>query len=115
MGYEIRKDLPCHAPVLHCAQPRDLGAHGRVRTCHIPADAIVAIQCWRAMLCLVRFRETEYTRTIVSFAATTPVIVVEFDASLSGAGLIWFARDSGAEVVLGVSAVDLSFLGFGTD
>lgn len=82
---------------------------------HIPADAIVAIQCWRAMLCLVRFRETDYTRTIVSFAEATPVIVVEFDASLSGAGLIWFTRDSGAEVVVGVSAVDLSFLGFGTD
>ena len=32
MGHEIWKNLPCHAPVLHCAQPRDLGAHGRVRT-----------------------------------------------------------------------------------
>lgn len=81
----------------------------------IPAEALIAIQCWRAMLCLVRYKEAEYTRTIVSFATTTPVVVAEFDASLSGAGLLWFMRSDGAEVAVGVSAVDLSFLSFGTD
>ena len=78
-------------------------------------EAVIAIQCWRAMLCLVRYRETEFTRTIESFAPTTPVIVAEFDASLKGAGLIWFARGGGTEVALGVCAVDLSFLEFGDD
>ena len=78
-------------------------------------EAIVAVQCWRAMLSLVRFRETEFTRTIASFAPATPVLVAEFDSSLTGAGVIWYARDSGTEVVLGVSAVDLGFLGFGVD
>ena len=67
------------------------------------------------MLCLVRYRETEFTRTIESFAPTTPVIVAEFDASLKGAGLIWFAREGDTEVALGVCAVDLSFLEFGDD
>ena len=77
--------------------------------------ATVAIQCWRAMLCLVRYREAEFTRTIESFVPTVPVSVAEFDASLSGAGLIWYAIEDGAEVARGVSAVDLTFLGFGTD
>lgn len=81
----------------------------------IPTEAVIAIQCWRAILCMVRYKEAEYTRTIVSFAATTPVVVAEFDASLSGAGILWFTRDSGAEVAVGVSAVDLSFLSFGSD
>jgi hypothetical protein len=67
------------------------------------------------MLCLVRFKETEFTRTIESFAPATPILVAEFDSSLSGAGLIWFVRTDGAEVVRGVSAVNLAFLGFGTD
>ena len=67
------------------------------------------------MLCLVRHRETEYTRSIVSFALSTPVVVVEFDASLDGAGLIWYSREHGAEVALGVGAVNLRFLGFGSD
>ena len=52
-------------------------------------EAIIAVQCWRAMLCLVRYRETEFTRTLESFTHTTPVVIAEFDASLSGAGLIW--------------------------
>ena len=81
----------------------------------IPTETIVAIQCWRAMLCLVRYRETEFTRTLESFAPATPVIIVEFDSSLSGAGLIWFLRHNGTEVAMGVSAVDLSFLAFGED
>jgi hypothetical protein len=82
---------------------------------HLSPEAIIAIQCWRAMLCLVRFKETEFTRTIESFAPATPILVAEFDSSLSGAGLIWFVRTDGAEVVRGVSAVNLAFLGFGTD
>ena len=81
----------------------------------LSVEAIVAIQCWRAMLCLVRYRETEFTRTIESFAPTTPILVAEFDASLIGAGLIWSVRDNGAEVIRGVGAVDLTSLGFGVD
>jgi hypothetical protein len=51
----------------------------------------------------------------VNFAFATPILVAEFDSSLSGAGLIWSVRTDGAEVVRGVSAVNLAFLGFGTD
>ena len=82
---------------------------------HWSGEAVIAIQCWRAMLCLVRYRETEFTRTIESFSHTTPVSIIEFDASLSGAGLIWSNRSTGAEVVVGVGAVDLTMLGFGAD
>ena len=81
----------------------------------LSAEAIVAIQCWRAMLCLVRHRETEFTRSIASFAPETPTVVAEFDSSLSGAGLIWYTRDSDAEVAMGVGAADLLFLEFGED
>jgi hypothetical protein len=81
----------------------------------LSTEAIVAIQCWRVMLCLVRFRETEFTRTIESFAPATPVLVAEFDSSLSGAGVLWFIRSNGAEEFIGVSAIDLTCLGFGVD
>lgn len=82
---------------------------------YLPSESVIAIQCWRAMLCMVRFRETEFTRTIESFSQSTPVLIAEFDSSLSGAGVIWYARDDGAEVAVGVSAVDLTFLQFGED
>jgi hypothetical protein len=51
-------------------------------------EAVIAIKCWRVMSCLVRFREKEFTRTLELFAPTTPILVAEFDSSLSGAGLI---------------------------
>lgn len=82
---------------------------------NLSAEAVVAIQCWRAMLCLVRHRKEEFTRSIASFAPETPTVVAEFDSSLSGAGLIWYTREGDAEVAVGVGAADLSFLGFGVD
>lgn len=82
---------------------------------YLSPEAIIAVQCWRAMLCLVRFKETEFTRTIQSFAPSTPVLVAEFDSSLSGTGVIWFVRENGAEVMRGVSAVNLMLLDFGFD
>jgi hypothetical protein len=82
---------------------------------HLSPEAIIAIQCRRAILSLVRFKETEFTRTIESFAPATPILVAEFDSSLSGAGLTWTVWTDSAEVVRGVSAVNLAFLGFGTD
>jgi hypothetical protein len=76
----------------------------------LSAEATVAIQCWRAMLCLVRQQETEFTRTIESFVLAVPAAIAKFDASLSGEGLIWYASEDGAEFAKGVCAVDLTFL-----
>ena len=60
----------------------------------------------------MQYRETE---TLESFDPANFTVLVEFDSSLSGAGLIWFHRSNGAEAVMGVSAVDLTFLEFGDD
>ena len=57
-------------------------------TFSLSAEARIAIKCWTAMLCLVRYQETRFTRTLESFAPSTPTSIAEFDASLSGAGLI---------------------------
>jgi hypothetical protein len=84
-------------------------------TFHLSKESQIAIKCWQAILCLVRYQETRFTRTLESFAPSFPAMVAEFDASLSGAGLIWSHRNNGTEAVVGVIAVDISFLQFGTD
>ena len=78
----------------------------------ISDEARIAIKCWQAMLCLVRHQESRFTRTIQSFAPTVPSSIGEFDASLTGAGMIWYEKTDGAEVARGVCAVDLTSLGF---
>ena len=81
----------------------------------LSSEASMAIRCWRAMLCLVRYRETDFTRTLESFVPTTSTVIAEFDASLQGAGVVWYSTINGAEKAGGVTAVDLSFLNFGDD
>jgi hypothetical protein len=76
-------------------------------TFHLSKESQIAIKCWQAMLCLVRYQDTRFTRTLESFAPSLPAIVAEFYASLSGAGLIWSHRSNGTEAVVGVSAVDI--------
>ena len=78
-------------------------------------EARIAIQCWRAILCLVKRQESRFTRTLESFSLATPSSIGEFDASLTGAGLIWYERSDGTEVARGVCAVDLTSLEFLTD
>ena len=81
----------------------------------ISAEAAIAIKCWLGMLCLMQDQESRFTRTLSSFVPTTPTITAEFDASLSGAGLIWYETVNGFEVARGVCAVDITHLGFDTD
>lgn len=81
----------------------------------LSTEAAIAIKCWRAIFCLVRYSETEFTRTLLSFAPVQSGIIAEFDSSLQGAGLVWYSRSKGAEVAVGVCAMELSFLGFGDD
>ena len=57
------------------------------------------------MLYLVHFDETHFTRPLFSFKDDPPVYIVEFDASLKGAGVVWYRRH----------AIDLHMLNFGGD
>ena len=56
-----------------------------------------------------------FTRSLEFFDDTSPTLVIKFDASLAGAGILWFRRVNGAEVCLEGSGVDLMFLGFKDD
>ena len=78
------------------------------------AEAKEAIRRWRAMLHLVHFDETRFSRPLFSFS-DPPVCIVEFDASLKGAGVVWWRRDGSTEECVGVSAIDLHMLNFGDD
>ena len=81
----------------------------------VPEEARIAIKSWQAMLCLVRYDETSFTRTLESFTSSSPTVTAEFDSSLSGTGVIWYHAVHGAEVAVGVCAVSLEFLGFQED
>ena len=78
-------------------------------------EARIAVRMWRAMLFLVRYDEVRFTRTLVSFNADLPKYIVEFDASLTGVGILLYRRVDGGEACLGGAAVDITVLGFEGD
>ena len=82
----------------------------------LPEEARRAIRGWRAMLYLVSFDEQQYSRRMGSFQPEQSRYVIEFDASLSGAGILWYQRlADGSEFAIGGSAVDLRGFRFGFD
>ena len=62
------------------------GRSDRYATFAVSEEAKQAIRLWRAMLFLVQYDELRFTRPFESFNDTSiPTLIVEFDASLSGA------------------------------
>ena len=79
----------------------------------LPEEARRAIRGWRAMLYLVSFDEQQYSQRMGSFLPGQLQYIIEFDASLSGAGILWYERlVDGSEFAIGGSAVDLRGFGF---
>jgi hypothetical protein len=67
----------------------------------------------RVLLMMIVVMAQDFTCTFNScwLVACGPVIIGEFDASLTGIGILWFLRDAfGAETLLGAAALDISFL-----
>jgi hypothetical protein len=57
------------------------------------ALAIMDVQMWRAFLCLLAFDEKNYARTIESFRVQVPLFKIEYDASLTGLGVVISQRN----------------------
>jgi hypothetical protein len=94
------------------------GVTNRCALVDFTIEAQRAVRMWRAMLVLLAEDELVFGKTIVSFVTdNNPRFIVEFDASLSGAGLLWYQRqkEDGSEVSMGGGAVDLRGLDFGSD
>jgi hypothetical protein len=81
----------------------------------ISEKACRAIRFLKDFLLMVATDEGRFARPSSSFEPSTHRYVIEFEASLSGVGLIWYrVDDEGNEVPVGGSAVDLLPLAFGS-
>lgn len=92
-----------------------VGRRDRHATFFLSEEAKCAIRCWRAMLFLVGYDEAKFTRTLESFDKRPAQYVVEFDASLTGAGVLIYQRLNAVEVCVVATATDLQKIEFGND
>ena len=78
----------------------------------LPPVACITIRLWRVALCALALDERRFARPLRSFKKLVPTVIVEFDASLLGVGILIFDLQDGQETVLGGCAVSLSSLEF---
>jgi hypothetical protein len=79
-------------------------------------SVIRAVQIFRCVFLLAMLHEDRFTRSLQSFQKTEPQMIIEFDASLNGGGILWFEKcPDGSERCLGTAAVNFSSLKFGSD
>jgi len=76
---------------------------GRLRnvSINLTVEAPGAVRCikmWRSLLCLLVTNGQEYQRPLSTFSQSPPTIVLEYDASLSGIGVIIYRCVDGAEI-----------------
>jgi hypothetical protein len=68
------------------------------------------LQIFRAIFLSAMLDELVFTRTLESFQPGKPQMMIEFDASLSGGGILYFDGVSGS--YLGASTIDICSLNF---
>lgn len=59
------------------------------------------IQHFRVLLGLIGVDERQFARSLDSFAEREPTIIIEFDASLSGIGLLYYSLENEKETFIG--------------
>lgn len=78
--------------------------------------AMRAVRVFRMFFMLVVVSPERFCRSLSSFEAASAEVIVEYDASLSGVGvLVYLCHPSRAECPVGGVSVDISSLNFGTD
>lgn len=60
----------------------------------LSVEGIEEVLMWRTWLCLVATREDHFARTLDSFQPRPSTIKIEYDASLTGIGLVIYRRDN---------------------
>ena len=70
------------------------------------------ISCFLVLLGLTAINSVRFARPIESYQLAEQDITIEFDASLTGVGLLYYKRSGTTEILLGGGAVDISMLNF---
>lgn len=82
---------------------------------HLTDQLVMTLRLFRAIFIMGILRDDLFSRPFRSFRMIQPQIVIEFDASLFGCGVILYAISGTEERFLGSVSVSLSTLKFGHD
>jgi hypothetical protein len=97
---------------LYCAY----AGKGRAQSFTLDEATLRSVRVIRLMLVMTVLEPLKFSRFMRSFRLRRITVIIEFDAFLSGIGIIWYVMDEeGNERPVGGVAVDILLLGFGED
>jgi hypothetical protein len=76
----------------------------------LKSASVITIWVWRAILCLLAINPILYSRDLESFRITQSTIKIEYDASLTGLGILLLQNDGDHWITWKVTSIDLPFL-----
>ena len=73
-------------------------------------EAKTSIRLWRAALCALNLEPAKFARPLHTFRTTPYKVVLEFDSSLKGVGVLVFVKPASEELIVGGCCVSLDCL-----
>jgi hypothetical protein len=73
------------------------------------------IRYFRVLLGLTAVNDVEFARPLKSFRKAKSNLIIEFDASLTGIGLLYYQQSGNDEILIGGGSVDISALHFASE
>ena len=94
---------------------REYAGRGQHTSFTISSQARHVIWFFRILLGLTAVCPERFSRTLISFRSVIPTIIIEFDASLQGVGILYYTPGAEHDILIGSCAIDISSLGFGSE
>jgi hypothetical protein len=81
----------------------------------ITSAARHVIWFFRILLGLIAICPDRFSRTLISCSHIVPTLIIEFDVSLQGIGILYYIPGDTQDTLIGSCAVDVSSLSFGSE
>jgi hypothetical protein len=94
---------------------KEYAGRGQHTSFTISSAARHVIWFFRILLGLTAVCPDRFSRTLISFRHIVPTLIIEFDASLQGIGILYYIPGDTQDTLIGSCAVDISSLGFGSE
>ena len=94
---------------------REYAGRGQHTSFTISSPARHVIWFFRVLLGLTAVCRDRFSRSLMSFRSVVPTLIIEFDASLNGVGILYYIPGAIRDTLIGSCAIDISSLGFGSE
>ena len=94
---------------------KEYAGRGQHTSFTISATARHVICFFRILLGLTAICPERFSRTLISFRPIVPTLIIEFDASLTGIGILYYLPGAEHDTLIGSCSIDISVLGFGSE